>query len=636
MRILIAANHYPVASGRYMLDAFRRLGHEVKTAGDAHGTLVWGMTVDPKYVWTPDSAIMEVDSEWPDLVVVMDTDHNVWNQVEVWKGFNAHAMKAPVVIYTVDNHVRDVENALFDHYFLAHYHGPCYPVDPTRKDHTWLPCATDSKLFTPSPIAWADREYDVCMIGVIYPRRAEVVSALRDAGFKVRAETGLLYDEYRNAYHNARISLCVSAAGDVAQRIFETGGMGCAILTDPLLDFADEMTNKALHLYGRATYTNPKEAVNLTRELVGYEPQVFQMLNIGVPIESGALGEQTAREMQKNCFPHTWEARAQVVVNWFETKYGKVEAVADMTLKRDEVKVATEADLEAMHNPQVKVIGIGEPIGVVTENGKVERVEVLMPFMPGVPDEEKQGYIDAAKELIKDTYAEPKPERKPFLNLGCGRVILPGERPAHHQSIPENIYQDEKWVNIDRVGTVGADKVFDLFAYPWPLESDSYNGAILTHVAEHIPHEIKTRIIPPYDWNGAFDWGKRVTELEGLQDGFFAFFSELTRVLTPGAEVHLISPHGMCTDAFIDPTHTRQLFPHTFQYFIPNLDAPFEYGVGSQWQIAAQNYGWSEHAHRIMQNPMLTTEQREADLKLAMDTQWNMIREFYVRLKVVK
>ena len=343
-----------------MMDAFRRSGHEVRTAGDSQGALVWGMVVDPKYIWKPDSAIADVDPEWPDLVVVMDTDQNVWNQVEVGKGFNADTMKAPVVIYTVDNHVRDVESDLFVHYFLAHYHGPCYPVDPTRKDHTWLPCATDDKLFTPSPIPWKDREYDVCMVGVMYPRRIEVINALKDAGLKVFAATGLLYDEYRAAYHNSRISLCVSAAGDVAQRIYETGGMGCAILTDPLLDFGDPMTNNALHLYGRMGYTNPQEAAMLARDLLGHQSHAFQIDSV-LAIENAPLGEQAAREIQKNCKRHTWEARAQVIVNWFEREYGKADSM-----------------------------------------GGFKPNEAWIP-MTDVPVEKRQEIIDAAKTLINET-----------------------------------------------------------------------------------------------------------------------------------------------------------------------------------------------------------------------------------------
>jgi SAM-dependent methyltransferase len=493
----------------------------------------------------------------------------------------------------VDNHVRSYEDELFDHYFLAHYHGPTYPVDPTRKDHTWLPCATDTKLFTPSPIAWADREYDICMVGVMYPRRVEVLNALKDAGFKVFAVTGLLYDEYRAAYHNSRISLCVSAAGDVAQRIFETGGMGCAILTDPLLDFGDEMTNKALHLFGRATYTTPQEAVNLARELLGHQPQAFQIDAI-MPIENSALGEQAAREIQRNCLPHTWEARAQVIVNWFEREYGK--------------------DKQLAH-----------PYGIPSFESLVNGTTAK---------ELTQAIAAVSAELNKPV--DPEPERKPYLNLGCGTTHFPGERPPGHEFIAESVYAYPDWLNVDKVKGVGADKVFDLFAYPWPLESNSFDGAILGHIAEHIPHEIKQSLATNFIKNGmdsenfeAF-YFERYKELSILQDGWYAFFSELYRVLTPGAIVHIISPYAWSQGTVTDPTHTRLLTEHTFSHGLApdQYTGTFKYNIDCNFAIDGHQLRYSPWAQPFMNDPdMLAT---------AIMTRINMVYDFYVKLRAVK
>lgn len=603
LKILIACNHFPVASGRYMMDAFRRLGHEVRTVGEAMGVNIWGMTVEAKYEWKPDSDIPGADVDWPDLIVVMDSDTYVWAQVQLhWTDTDTK-----IVVYGVDNHARDYEHEVFDHYFLAHYHGPTYPVDPTRKDHTWLPCATDAKLFTPSPIPWHEREYDVCMVGVMYPRRIEAVNALKDAGLKVFAATGLLYDEYRAAYHNSRISLCVSAAGDVAQRIFETGGMGCAVLTDPLLDLEDPVTNRTLGLSGFAVYSNPSEAVMLAKDMLATKVEYFNLNDATDPNEPSA-GKHGAQRMLATCKSHTWEARAQVIVNWFEREYGKVKTV------------------------------------------EVKPTEILLPFLPGIPNEGKQEYIDAAKALANaptmaeaeqmladvstalNAPVEPNPARNPFLNLGCGRIILPGERPDHHGLIPEPIYQNEHWVNIDRAGTVNAGQIFDLFTYPWPLESNSYDGALLTHLCEHIPHEIKYSIMS-FGWRDDLpDNMKKIWNdihaIGKLQDGWFAFFSELYRVLTPSAEVHILSPHARSDGAISDPTHTRYLLPESFNHSMqPNPDAPFEYATGGihfETQQVIQGIN-PEFAH-------LSPPQ----IEYAVRTQYNICTEFYVRLKVVK
>ncbi len=615
LKILLVYYHFEVSGGRYYLDAFKRLGHDVRHIGDKHSVKdAWGIQAPilAKYDHSPDiggwtTGFSTKWDDWtPDLVIACDS---------MIAGHNYHHpyyIDVPHAVIAIDNHVRNYDGD-WAHQFLAHYHGPAYPVDPARKDHTWLPCASDP-MFTPSPIAWKDRAYDVACVGVMYPRRVEIIQAMRDAGLKVFAETGLLYDEYKAAYHNARISLCVSAAGDVAQRIFETGRMGCAVLTDPLQDIQDEHTYAQLQLRGYAVYYSTAEAVTIAKGMLegtqGFEVAAHSsnILPEKMREQMVSIGEGAAAAMAKSCYHHTWDERAKVIVEWFGREYGKDKQVGNDNYDKWD---------SLLHNEP--------PIGdKVVKDVQAGQHTINIPF--------------EAKEL---TVAMPL--SKPFLNLGCGRTHLPGERPLHHALVPADIYTEREWVNVDRSANVGADKVFDLFTYPWPLESDSYDGALLSHLCEHIPHEINlSRIIADvalsFDGEKASDLPdkRRATELSQLQDGWFAFFAELYRVLTPGAEVHILSPYGQSTDAMIDPTHTRFLFPHTFQYFIPNPDAPFEYSVGSQYANEGYSLGYSEYASRIMNNPMLTEEQKRADLELAIGTQMNIVREFYIRLKVVK
>lgn len=585
MRILIAANHYPVASGRYMADAFRRLGHEVETIGAEQGNHIWGITVDSKHIWNPS---VSVDPTPPDLVIVMDSDPTIWEMVK------RHSFKCPVVVYGVDNHVRSYESDLFVHQFLAHYHGPAYPVDPARADHSWLPCASDP-MFTPSPIAWEDRAYDVACVGVMYPRRQEVIDALKDAGLKVFAATGLLYEEYRAAYWNARISLCVSAAGDVAQRVFETGRMGCAILTDPLLDFADEETNKALGIYGRMTYTSPAEAAVLARDLLGSQ----QAFNIGVPMQQSQepMGKGAALQLQAACMPHTWDARAKVIVDWFE--------------KRKDKEVP---ELLSVHDWGIKAEDVAKKVDEFREQHNIPLGAMIIP---------------------EDVVETEEPKRYPFLNLGCGTTHFPGERPPGHEFIDASIYQQPLWLNVDKVEGVGADKVFDLFAYPWPLEDNSFDGAVLGHICEHIPHGIDTSQFvfktPREQWTEREEkMHLQMMRITGLQDGWYAFFAELYRVLTPGAIAHIISPYAWSEGAVTDPTHTRYLTVQTFTHGLSpeQYTGTFKYNIDCNFQIVGHQLRYTSNAQPFMHDADL--------LQNAVLTRVNMVYDFYVQLKAVK
>lgn len=220
-----------------------------------------------------------------------------------------HHESAPTVVWSVDNHVRDLRQPNIDHYFLAHKSVSVMPWDweTESEDHdltmgkpyndmTWLPCAYDPVAFPPSPIPWAEREYDVCMIGVMYPARWALVNAMRAAGLKVLAGTGLVYDAYRDAHHNSRVALVSSFNGDLPIRLFEGAGMGCAVLCDEIADLLNlNELPPSINMY-----TSVDEAVNMVNALLDHSS------NETFPAQSVQWAAS-----------HTWDARAQVIVDWF-------------------------------------------------------------------------------------------------------------------------------------------------------------------------------------------------------------------------------------------------------------------------------------------------------------------------------
>ncbi len=286
-KILVVGMHYPVCSARYISDAFTRLGHDVRHVGEAMGNKIWGMETDPKYNWEPDANKTSRFLGWPpDLVVISESAYPFHHPVYD---------NTPHVVFGMDNHVMQYLQSGVAHYFLAHRTGPVHPVCDCD-DHTWIKCAYDPAAFTPSPIPMHERAYDVAVIGVPYERRIRILAAMAEAGLKVYANTGLLYDEYRDVYHNARISLCVSAAGDVAQRIFETAAMGCLVLTDNCADF-EALGFRSGH--EGMIFTYDEEAVQLAKGLIVAAKEL----------------KRIASEGQAWARPHTWEARAQTILD---------------------------------------------------------------------------------------------------------------------------------------------------------------------------------------------------------------------------------------------------------------------------------------------------------------------------------
>lgn len=229
--------------------------------------------------------------------------------------------------------------------------------------------------------------------------------------------------------------------------------------------------------------------------------------------------------------------------------------------------------------------------------------------------------------------------QKPFLNAGCGRIILPAPKPPHHGLIDDAIYAYPLWLNADRNAGPGVDSVVDLFRYPWPWADNSFDGALLAHIVEHIPHEIRLSTddgIPK--WMAArfmsadvFAVRGRAEDLAAMQDGWYAFMSELHRVLTPGAVAHVLAPYGWSQGAITDPTHTRLITEHTFTHQLaPEPDAPFAYATGGlHFELVDQaRFNLTPFFAHLRERPEM--------LQQALATQINVVYDIAVRLRAIK
>lgn len=284
MRILIIAIHYPVCSARYAADALRRLGHDVRTDGPTTGDAIWGIQVDARHAWVA----APPEAGWsPELVILMDSGLAVNRR---WSCL--------VVVYGVDNHVRDYAqfDGVADHFFLAH--GDGYRMGEANV--SWLPCGYDPVWFRPGP-PWLDRDWDAALIGVLYGARTDLLRTIctRLPQITLRASMGLLYGDYAAIYQQARLSLVCSAAGDVAQRVWETAAMGCLLLMDACPDAS------ALGLVDGVNclvYHSLDEAADRVQWALDHPDEAAEIAWAG----------------QAWAAPGTWDARLSEIVRWAE------------------------------------------------------------------------------------------------------------------------------------------------------------------------------------------------------------------------------------------------------------------------------------------------------------------------------
>jgi len=282
---------YPVAMGRYLLEALRRRKDiEVFTAGPFTGNWIpWkgGMYLPPSYVFTPDFAVPFAQ---PPMLNYGDTRLKEKTQdVELWIEANAGLVTAgrpecKYVVVGTDPHVLDYSAARkkADHFFSMQR---AYRAE----GDLWLPYGYDPVWHSPTTIGVAAREYDASLIGLQYPQRIQLIQRLNGLGLKTFFDTGPAYEDAREVYHNTKVGLHWASLKDTAARVFEIMAFGIAPVLNRVPDLC-QMFKDGRDFYG---FDNTEEAIActliLSKDLLMCED----------------LGAAACRAVK----PHTWDAR---------------------------------------------------------------------------------------------------------------------------------------------------------------------------------------------------------------------------------------------------------------------------------------------------------------------------------------
>jgi hypothetical protein len=91
-------------------------------------------------------------------------------------------------------------------------------------------------------------------------------------------------------------------------------------------------------------------------------------------------------------------------------------------------------------------------------------------------------------------------------------------------------------IGIDISPRSGADIVWNLDEFPWPLENDTFDRIHMSHIIEHVQDVTRT-------------------------------MAEIHRIGRAGAAVFITTPHFSSHNSYTDPTHVRHLSARSFQYF---------------------------------------------------------------------
>ena len=110
----------------------------------------------------------------------------------------------------------------------------------------YLPYCADPVWHSPLE---REKEYDVCLIGLQYENRTQLVNKLRASGLKVFYEIGVVYDEYQEVYAKSKIALSWSSRQDLIARVFEGMLMAVPVVCNRVPDMPTHFV-EGQHYYG--------------------------------------------------------------------------------------------------------------------------------------------------------------------------------------------------------------------------------------------------------------------------------------------------------------------------------------------------------------------------------------------------
>lgn len=296
MKIAFTMIHYPVAMGRYILEALlRRSDTEVWSAGPYSGRWIpWkgGMHLPESYLREPDHPT-PLTSNAP-TVLYESLQSQCPFEPDLWLEVNAglKPIGRPSGLYAVvgtDPHVLDYGGVrrTSDHFF-------CMQRPYMRDGDHWLPYAHDPIWHAPSPVELKDRGNDAALIGLPYNNRETLVKVLRSRGMTVRFDLGLAYEDARDIYHNTKVGLNWSSLQDTTARVFELMGMMTVPVLNRVPDLMD-MFEEGEHFLG---FDNLPEAVE----------------KVEWATENLFEAEAIAHNASNAVADHTWDQRVETIL----------------------------------------------------------------------------------------------------------------------------------------------------------------------------------------------------------------------------------------------------------------------------------------------------------------------------------
>lgn len=306
IKVVCSSIWYPLSMSRYFERALeRRDDVELITVGPHTGTYIpWrgGMHLPAKYGKSPTcplprSAISQRNMPLGMLSMMFPnidfSDVALWLQVDAgwYLSMNGRENTPPsgvVAHVATDPHCLDysVQRRQSNYFF-------CMQSPYMKQGDLYLPYGYDPTVHYPEDL---EKEYDVCLVGLQYQQRNQVMQELKRRGLKIFYEIGHIFDEYRQINCKSKVGFNWSSLQDMNARAWELAAMGICSVQNTVPDMQ--------------TFFVPGEH---------YLP--FRTVDQAVSVISEALSDDGLREeIGNNAYRkvtggrHTWDDRVEEIL----------------------------------------------------------------------------------------------------------------------------------------------------------------------------------------------------------------------------------------------------------------------------------------------------------------------------------
>ena len=241
INVVFSTMYYPVAIGKYFDFALRRRDDvNLCTVGPWTSTWIpWngGMYMPEKYSTPPDIPLSKSFCGQINVTPKVIESSLLPFKPDLWINADAgFAFSKPDCQYAViatDPHVLtyDFQRTQADKFYNMQF---CY----SKPGDKYLPYCADPEYHSPLEEYHDKKEYDVCLIGLHYPNRTNLVNRLRAKGLKVYYDIGIAYHEYNEIYSKSKIALSWSSMDDLIARVFEGMLMAVPVVCNRVPDIS--------------------------------------------------------------------------------------------------------------------------------------------------------------------------------------------------------------------------------------------------------------------------------------------------------------------------------------------------------------------------------------------------------------